>query len=84
MLGKIEVNGDHEDPLWKYLKEEKPGIMGLKRVKWNFEKFLVGADGKVVERWASTSAPDGLKVAVEKELKKAGKEPVSAGANAQL
>jgi glutathione peroxidase-family protein len=42
--------------------------MGLKRVKWNFEKFLVGRDGKVVERWASTKKPEDLKAAVEKAL----------------
>jgi len=42
--------------------------MGLKRVKWNFEKFLVGRDGKVKERWASMTKPENLKAAIEKEL----------------
>lgn len=51
------------------MKEQKPGIMGLKRIKWNFEKFLIGRDGKVKQRWASTSAPDKLKSIIETELK---------------
>lgn len=51
------------------MKEQKPGIMGLKRIKWNFEKFLIGRDGKVKQRWASTSGPDKLKATIEAELK---------------
>ncbi|KAL1798343.1 hypothetical protein ACET3X_002380 [Alternaria dauci] len=47
VLGKIDVNGAQADPAFEWLKNEKPGLMGLKRVKWNFEKFLVGRDGKV-------------------------------------
>lgn len=69
MLGKTEVNGDGAEPLWAWLKTEKPGIMGLTRIKWNFEKFLVGKDGKVKARWASTSKPEGLREAIVKELK---------------
>jgi len=68
MLGKIDVNGDKAEPLWEWLKSEKPGLMGLKRVKWNFEKFLIGRDGKVKGRWASTTKPESLKEAIEKEL----------------
>merc|ERR1712137_1469970 len=58
VLGKVEVKGDNADPLFKWLTEEKPGIMGLKRVKWNFEKWLISKDGKVIERWASTASPE--------------------------
>ena len=54
--------------MWEWMKEEKPGIMGLKRVKWNFEKFLIGRDGKVKQRWASTTKPEALKADIEKEL----------------
>lgn len=54
--------------MFEWLKAEKPGLMGLKRVKWNFEKFLVGRDGKVVERWASTKKPEDLKASIEKAL----------------
>ncbi|KAI9792673.1 MAG: hypothetical protein M1816_001772 [Peltula sp. TS41687] len=78
VLGKVDVNGDDkEDPLWAWLKKEKSGIMGLKRVKWNFEKFLVGKDGRVVERWASTTTPAAVGSRVEEELTKAGVRPVA-------
>lgn len=72
ILGKIDVNGDKADPTFEWLKNEKPGLMGLKRVKWNFEKFLVGKDGKVKGRWASTKKPEDLKADIEREIK-AGK-----------
>ncbi|KAF2181999.1 glutathione peroxidase 1 [Zopfia rhizophila CBS 207.26] len=68
VLGKIDVNGDNADPMYEWLKNEKPGLMGLKRIKWNFEKFLVGRDGKVKNRWASTTKPEQLKDAIEKEF----------------
>lgn len=68
MLGKIDVNGEKAEPLWEWLKSERPGLMGLKRVKWNFEKFLIGRDGKVKGRWASTTKPENLREAIEKEL----------------
>ena len=55
-------------PVFEWLKKEMPGLMGLKRVKWNFEKFLVGRDGEVKGRWASTTKPESLKEIVEKEL----------------
>ncbi|KAB8338909.1 hypothetical protein FH972_021851 [Carpinus fangiana] len=60
VLGKTDVNGDKAEPLYEWLKSEKPGLLGMKRIKWNFEKFLVGRDGKVAGRWASTSKPEGL------------------------
>ncbi|KAF2658618.1 glutathion peroxidase protein [Lophiostoma macrostomum CBS 122681] len=70
VLGKLDVNGGNADPMFEWLKAEKPGLMGLKRVKWNFEKFLVGKDGKVKQRWASTSKPESLRAEIEKELAK--------------
>lgn len=70
VLAKTDVNGDGAEPVWEWMKAEKPGVMGLKRIKWNFEKFLIGRDGKVVNRWASTSKPEGLESAVLQELKK--------------
>ncbi|KAF2822209.1 glutathion peroxidase protein [Ophiobolus disseminans] len=72
VLGKIDVNGKDADPAFEWLKNEKAGLMGLKRVKWNFEKFLVGRDGRVKGRWASTKKPEDLKAEIERELK-AGK-----------
>ena len=76
IFGKTEVNGDNADPLWEYIKSEKPGLMGMKRVKWNFEKFLISRDGKVVERWASTKKPETLEGDVLKEIAKKAAEPV--------
>lgn len=51
ILGKIEVNGKNADPLFVYLKEQKPGLF-CSSIKWNFTKFLVNRDGKVVKRFA--------------------------------
>ena len=44
------------------MKAEQPGILGLKRVKWNFEKFLIGPDGLVKQRWSSMKVPDGIQI----------------------
>lgn len=63
-FGKIEVNGDGADPLYKYLKEEKSGSLG-KNIKWNFTKFLVDRDGTVVKRFGSATTPEKL----EKDVK---------------
>jgi glutathione peroxidase len=60
MFAKIDVNGDHAAPLYDYLKKEKPGLLGLKGIKWNFTKFLVDRKGKVVARYAPTTAPAAL------------------------
>ncbi|KAI9717622.1 MAG: glutathione peroxidase gpx1 [Candelaria pacifica] len=70
VLGKTDVNGDKAEPVFEWLKSEKPGLMGLKRVKWNFEKFLVGRDGAVKGRWASTTKPETLEAAMIEEIKK--------------
>ena len=77
MLKKVDVNGDKAEPLWEWMKAEKPGLMGLKRIKWNFEKFLISADGKVVGRWASTAKPEGLKDAIVAEIEKGGQAPAA-------
>jgi glutathione peroxidase len=47
MMHEIEVNGTNQSPLYGYLKKEKPGILGIEAIKWNFEKFLIDRDGKV-------------------------------------
>ena len=52
MFDKIDVNGSNASPLFKYLKQESPGIMGTEAVKWNVTKFLVNSDGQVVKRFA--------------------------------
>ena len=66
MFGKIDVNGDDAHPLYKHLKQEAPGILGSKSIKWNFTKFLVNKDGKVVKRYAPTDTPE----AIEKDIAK--------------
>lgn len=68
VMAKIDVNGDGADPLYKHLKDAKPGIMGLKSIKWNFTKFLVDKDGKVVSRHAPTETPASLQADIEKLL----------------
>lgn len=55
-FAKIKVNGKEADPLYDWLKSEKSGLLG-KRIEWNFAKFLINREGKVVERFASKSAP---------------------------
>ena len=65
MFGKIDVNGADASPLFEHLKAEAPGLLGSKAVKWNFTKFLVGRDGKVVDRFAPTTKPEDLKGAIE-------------------
>lgn len=62
------MNGDKANPLFEWLKEEKPGLLGMKRVKWNFEKWLVGRDGKVKGRWASTTKPESLEKSILEAL----------------
>ena len=69
-MKKTEVNGDHAEPLFEWMKKEKPGLMGLKRIKWNFEKFLIGSDGTVKFRWASTTKPETLETTILEEIKK--------------
>lgn len=67
MFDKVEVNGDDAHPLFQWLRQEKGGMLGSK-IKWNFTKFLVGRDGKVVDRYAPTTAPDSLTGDIEKAL----------------
>jgi len=67
ILAKIEVNGNGADPLYKHLKKEQGGLLGSS-IKWNFTKFLIDKDGKVIERFAPTDKPESLKPAIEKLL----------------
>ena len=60
MFAKIEVNGDQAHPLWKWLKQEKSGLLGIGAIKWNFSKFLVGRDGKAIKRYAPTDKPESI------------------------
>jgi glutathione peroxidase len=60
IFAKIDVNGDNAAPLYKHLKDEAPGLLGSKAIKWNFTKFLVDRAGKVVKRYAPQVKPEDL------------------------
>ena len=60
LAAKIDVNGENADPLWEYLKEQQKGILGTRKIKWNFTKFLVDRKGNVVARFAPTDKPENL------------------------
>ncbi|MFP3978186.1 MULTISPECIES: glutathione peroxidase [Marinobacter] len=68
MFSKIDVNGDSAHPLFQFLKSEAKGLLGSEKVKWNFTKFLVGRDGKVLRRYPPTTKPEDIKADIEKLL----------------
>ena len=68
MFAKVDVNGDSAHPLWKHLKAEAPGVLGTEGIKWNFTKFLIGRDGKVVKRYAPQTKPEEIADDIEKVL----------------
>lgn len=57
MMAKVDVNGEQALPLFQWLSQEAPGLLGSKSIKWNFTKFLVGKDGHVIKRYAPQDAP---------------------------
>ncbi len=67
MFAKVEVNGDDAHPLWQWLRAEKGGLLG-DAIKWNFTKFLVGRDGRVLKRYSPTTEPAGLADDIEAAL----------------
>jgi len=68
LMKKSDVNGDSTNEVYRWLKSQKSGILGLTRIKWNFEKFLVDKEGNVVQRWASTTTPEAIDAEVAKIL----------------
>lgn len=68
MMSKVRVNGAEAHPLWQWLTKEAPGILGSKSIKWNFTKFLVARDGRVLKRYAPTDKPESLKADIEAAL----------------
>ena len=68
MFRKIDVNGDAAAPVYRYLKSAKPGLLGTEKIKWNFTKFLIGRDGKVIARYAPNDTPESIERDVEKAL----------------
>ncbi|MET7245515.1 glutathione peroxidase [Methylobacterium sp. EM32] len=68
LLAKVEVNGARAEPLFDHLKEARPGLLGTRAIKWNFTKFLVGRDGRVIARFAPRVKPEALEGAVVRAL----------------
>ncbi|WP_269321446.1 glutathione peroxidase [Bacillus sp. UNC437CL72CviS29] len=68
MFAKVDVKGDSAHPLYTYMMEQAPGILGMKVVKWNFTKFLIGRDGKVIDRFAPQTKPEELGKEIERVL----------------
>jgi len=68
MMEKIEVKGPGAAPLYQWLVKEKPGLLGSTAIKWNFTKFLIGRDGRVIARYAPIDKPASLEADIEKAL----------------
>ncbi|MGB6327927.1 MAG: glutathione peroxidase [Halarcobacter sp.] len=66
MFAKVDVNGENEIPLYSFLKSQESGILGTQSIKWNFTKFLVDSNGKVIERYGSITKP----MDIEEEIKR--------------
>ncbi|CAL9737519.1 glutathione peroxidase-like peroxiredoxin Hyr1p [Monosporozyma servazzii] len=65
IMSKINVNGTDTDPVYEYLKDNKSGALGIKTIKWNFEKFLVDKEGKVIQRYSSLTEPNDIAKDIE-------------------
>lgn len=68
MFAKVDVNGESAHPLYRFLKESKPGVFGSERIKWNFTKFLVDRTGRVVDRFAPATSPQEMAARIEELL----------------
>ena len=68
MSAKLRVNGDDAHPLWRWMQQEKTGLLGVASIKWNFTKFLIGRGGQVMERFAPTTSPETIVPAIERAL----------------
>ena len=68
LMGKVEVNGEGATPLYRWLKDEAPGLLGTRAIKWNFTKFLIDREGRVVRRYAPTDKPETLRADIERLL----------------
>jgi len=68
MMAKVKVNGADAHPLWRWLRKQAPGLLGSEAIKWNFTKFLVGRDGRVIQRYAPSDAPESIATDIEAAL----------------
>jgi len=70
LFAKIDVNGENAHPLYVYLKDKAPGLMGTKSIKWNFTKFLIDKEGNVIKRYGSSTKPEKITKDIEELLQK--------------
>jgi glutathione peroxidase len=68
LFAKIDVNGDNAHPLFKFLKQQAPGVLGTEGIKWNFTKFLINKDGSVFKRYAPQTKPEEIAGDIERLL----------------
>jgi glutathione peroxidase len=68
MFAKIDVNGEEAHPLYKFLKQQAPGVLGTEGIKWNFTKFLINKDGSVFKRYAPQTKPEEIAGDIERLL----------------
>ena len=68
MFAKVDVKGPEAHAIFRYLTREAKGILGSESIKWNFTKFLVSKDGKVLNRYAPTTKPESIEEDIEKAL----------------
>ena len=72
MAAKVEVNGEHAHPVFRYLKSTQPGFL-TRKIKWNFTKFLIAADGSPIKRYAPFTRPEKLELTIQKALQQSNK-----------
>ena len=65
LMAKCEVNGERAHPFYRWLKQQKPGLLGSEAIKWNFTKFLIDREGRVVDRFAPQTKPEDLAGAIQ-------------------
>lgn len=68
LFAKIDVNGGEAHPLYQWMTSQKKGFLGTEGIKWNFTKFLIGRDGKVIDRYAPTTKPEDIAKDIERAL----------------
>lgn len=68
IMAKVEVNGSNTAPIYDHLKSAAPGLLGTETIKWNFTKFLIGKDGKVIKRFAPNTEPKDMIDDIKKAL----------------
>ena len=68
IFDKIHVNGSKSDPVYQFLKEQSPGVVGTTQIKWNFTKFLINKNGEVIERFSPQAEADEIEASIKKLL----------------